>query len=415
MECFAMIRTSLALLAIFTGLSLARAEDDEPKLLDIKLSDWIKRIDEGKTAKDRRRGILAVEQIGYSRSRQVIPALIKPLREDKEAEVRAAAARALGRAMAKANAEAREDKKDELPKFETAREALTTALRLDKEATVREAAAAALGDVGSDARQAASSLGVALKDKAAPVTRAAALALRRMGKDAKEAARDLQALLADKGADLEARLEAVLVLGVIRDDLNVLPVFKDIVADPKTDVRLRRATAEAIGKFGKDGATASTVFSAVLLSKETPRDLKEAILTAIDRFGNEGKPAVSGLVAILNDEDRGLRCLAMQGLAKLNRDLGESRKAVIQGVTKNLDDANSEVIVTALDTLSILASEGLVGESDEVIKRIDVVIGREGKKLVREAAQAAREKIRPTKKDEKKEDKKDDKAGSRSN
>ncbi|MFQ3592264.1 MAG: HEAT repeat domain-containing protein [Gemmataceae bacterium] len=397
-----MIRISLALLAIFTGVNLGRAQDDEePKLLDIKLSDWIKRIDEGKTVKDRRRGILAVEQIGYSRSRQVIPALIKPLRVDKEAEVRVAAARALGRAMAKANAEAREDKKDELPKFETAREALITALRLDKDAAVREAAAAALGDVGADARQAASALGVALKDKEVSVVRAAASALRRMGKDAKEASRDLQSLLADKAADLEARLDAVVALGVIRDDLAVLDIFKEIVADPKADPRLRRATAEAIGKFGKDGAVAATVFRAVLISKDTPKEVKEAILAAIDALGNEGKPAIAGLVATLSDEDRGLRCLAMQALAKLNRELGDSRKEVIQAVTKNLDDSNSEVIVTALDTLGTLASEGLVGESDEVVKRIDAVYNREGKKLIREAAQAAREKIRPTKKQEK--------------
>ena len=397
-----MIRTGLALLAIFTLVSLGRSQDEEePKLLDIKLSDWIKRIDQGKTAKDRRRGILAVEQIGYSRSRQVIPALIKPLREDQEAEVRVAAARALGRAMAKANAEAREDKKEELPKFETAREALTTALRLDKEASVREAAAAALGDVGADARQAASALGVALQDKDVRVVRAAALALRRMGKDARDAARDLQTLLADKAADLEARLEAVVALGVIRDELTALNTFKDLVADPSADPRLRRAAAEAIGKWGKDGASAAVVFNAVLLSKQTPKEVKEAVLAALDAFGNEGRPAITGLLATLNDEERGLRCLAMQALAKLNRELGDSRKAVIQAVTKNLDDANSEVIVTALDTLGTLASEGLVGETETVLKRIDAVLAREGKKLLREAAQAAREKIRPTKKEDK--------------
>jgi HEAT repeat protein len=394
-----MIRISLVSLAIFTLAFSARAEDDEPTLLDIKLSDWIKLIDEGKTAKQRRRGVLAVEQIGYSRSRQVVPAIVKALREDKDGEVRTAAARALGRAVAKAYAEAREDKKDELPKFETAREALTSAMRLDKDDSVREAAATALGDIGSDARQAASALGVALKDKNPTVVRAAAVSLRRMGKDAREASRDLQDLLANKNADTEARIEATIALGVVRDDLAVLDLLKNVVADEKTELRLRQAAAEAIGKYGRDGAGAATVLGAILLSKETPLELKLSVIGAIDQFINEGKGAIPGLVHTLNEEDRNLRCLAMQALAKLNRELGESRKPIIQALVKNLDDTNSEVIVTALETLGTLASEGLLGESDTVVKKIDVVIAREGKKVVREAAQAARDKIRPIKKD----------------
>ncbi|MGL4550467.1 MAG: HEAT repeat domain-containing protein, partial [Gemmataceae bacterium] len=94
-----MTRTVLFLLAVGLGAAgVVRADEDEPTLLDVKLSAWIKMLDAGKTPKERRKAALAVEQIGHAKSRLVVPALVKALRDDKEELVRVAAARAIGRA-----------------------------------------------------------------------------------------------------------------------------------------------------------------------------------------------------------------------------------------------------------------------------------------------------------------------------
>lgn len=395
-----MFRSLLVLVTLpLVAVGIGRAQEDEPTLLDVKLSDWIKRLDEGVTPKERRKAAIAIEQIGHAKSRRVVPALVKALRDDKDEFVRLAAARAVGRAVAKANEQAREERKEELPKFETARETLVTALRFDKADAVREAAALALGDIGPDARLAASALGAALKDKQTAVVRAAVSALRRMGKEAKDAQADLAALLGNSAADVEARTDAAVVVGLLRDDAATLVgVLKNLVADPKTDARLRRASTEALGKYGKEGAEAAVILGVLLLSKDSPPELKLAAVTSIDQFGPEGKPAIASLVRAVLDDDRAVRCLAMQTLAKLNSFLADQRKPAIVNLLKSLDDSNAEVIVTALETLGNFAAEGLAGDADEVVKKIDAVIAREGRKSLQEAARAARDKIRPIKK-----------------
>src|SRR5262249_12925686 len=156
-------------------------------------------------------------QIGHQKSRKVVPALVKALREDREAVVRAKAARAVGRSVVRALEQARTDRKEE-PRFDYARDALSAAMRTDKEESVREAAALALGEMGPDARGAVGALAVALKDRQPGVVKAAAGALRRMGREAHDAQPELQRLLADKKADLEARTDAALSLGLIKPD-----------------------------------------------------------------------------------------------------------------------------------------------------------------------------------------------------
>src|SRR5262249_49995580 len=249
------------------------------------LSYGLTQLAEGKDAKDRQRGVIGVEQIGHYGSRKVVPALVKAMREDKDDKVRARAARAVGRAIAKAMQQAREDKKDELPRFDNARDELTVVLRTDKVDAVREAAALALGDVGSDARSAASALALALKDKHDGTALAAAISLRRMGKDAKEAESELTALVGDAKANPDARAEAAVALGQSRVDVSsALPTMRSVLTDPKIEApkdaddkakqaardkafRLRRAVAEALGKWGKEAADAAPTLAVVLIDK----------------------------------------------------------------------------------------------------------------------------------------------------
>ncbi len=368
---------------------------------------------EGKTPRARQRGVIALEQIGHAGSRKVVPALVKAMREDRDDATRARAARAVGRAVAKAFAQARADKKDELPRFDNARDALSVALRTEKAAVVRAAAAAALGEIGPDARGAVGALALVLKDRDVETVRAAATALRRMGKDAGSAQAELQALLGDTRADMEARTEAAVALGQIKADVpQALPVLRAVLADNKASskeeaqakAQLRRAVAEALGKWGRDAADASATLGIVLvsreplLSRETLVRLRTAAVTALSQFGPDARPAIGALIKAVDDEDRVVRCLAMQTLGKLGKDLDDQRKKAIQAILRATEESNIEVCVSAIETLGVLSADGLAGETETVVKRLDTILRNEGRKAIREAAQAARDKIKPPKK-----------------
>jgi HEAT repeat protein len=391
--------TPFALLIVLMLLlaPTGRAED-EPTLRDRKLSAWLTDLHEGKDPKTRKQGVLAVELIGQERSRKVVPALVKALQEDKDAGVRAYAARAVGRSVAKAMEQARADKKDELPRFDNARDALAKALRTEKSETVREAAATALGYIGPDARGAVGSLAFALKDKNPATVKAAATALKRMGKDARDALDELQTLLGDKKADTEARTDAAVALGQIRPTaIQALPVMKEVLADTKANLPIRRAVAEALGKMGRDGSDAAAALADVLTAKDSHVDLRLAAVTSIEQFGTDGKPAVPALIKAAADSDRFVRCLAMQVLGRMGRELDTHRKDAVKALLKSADDSNVEVSVAAIEALAALSADGLAGEADEVVKKLDAIIRREGRRAIREAAQTARDKIRPKK------------------
>jgi HEAT repeat protein len=388
------------MIALQLVLVPAGRAEDEPTFADRKLSAWLTDLHEGKDVKTRKRGVLALELIGQERSKKVIPALVKALQEDKDASIRAAAARAVGRSVAKVMDQARADKKEELPRFDNARDALAKALRTEKAETVREAAATALGEIGPDARGAVGSLASALKDKHLPTVKAAATALRRMGKDARDAQDELQTLLGDKKADTEARTDAAVALGQIRPTaIQSLSVMKEVLADAKTEAVIRRAVADALGKMGRDASDATGTLAGVLTAKDSPVDLRLAAVTAIDQFGRDGSAAIPALIKAAVDNDRFVRCLAMQVLGRMGRELDTHRKDAVKALLKSADDGNVEVSVAAIESLAALSADGLAGESDEVVKKLDSIIRREGRKSIREAAQIARDKIRPKKKE----------------
>jgi HEAT repeat protein len=402
-RCFAL------LLCALLPLAPAMAGDDEPTFLDQKLSSWIKLLHEGKDVKSRRRGIIALEQIGYAGSRKVIPALAQAVREDKEPAVRAAAARAVGRTAAKALEQARAEKKDDLPRFDSVRDALGNALRTDKSEAVREAAALALGDLAGDARGMVHALAQALKDKHAGTVKAAAQSLRRMGKDARDAQPELQALLADRTADAEARADAAQSLGQIRPDVSqALPVLREVLADEKADARVRRAAADTLGKIGKEAADATPTLAAVLVAKESSPELRLAAVGALDQFGPDAKAALAALVKAAGDpallkaageNARFLRCLAMHALGRMGKDLGKERKAAVAAILDAVEDPNVEVSVSAIETLGALGTEGLADEAGPAVKKLDAVLAREGRRSIRDAAQAARDRILGKKKE----------------
>ncbi len=386
---------------------LARGEDDEPTVNSKKLSYWLTLLESSKDEKDRRRSVTALELIGHYGSRKVTPALLKAAREDKEAVVRARAIRALGRTTAKALEKAREEKKDELPRTDQIRDTLITALRTEKDEAVREAAALALGDLGTEARGAVGTLATALKDKHPGTVKAAVQTLRRLGRDAREAQMELQGLLQDKSADLEARIDAAYCLGQIRPDVTqALPVLRPMLLDEKLDPQLRKTVVEAVGKLGKEGADAAAHLGTILSGADTTPDLRLAAAAALDQIGPDAKAAIPALIQSIGDPKliksmgdsaRFIRCLSMHALGRMGKELQQDRKAAVEAILRATDDVNVEVCVTAWETLGAIGRANLGSELEAVNNKLETTLLREGRKSVREAVQATKDKLNPTK------------------
>jgi HEAT repeat protein len=395
-----MPRSLLVSLLFLVSFSLcpARAEDEEPAVAGKKLSAWLTQLQEGKDAKDRRRAAAALDLIGAPRSRQILPALVKALREDKEEIVREKAALAVGKGAAALLAAAREEKKDELPRIDEPRDALAVALRTDASDKVREAAARGLAALGGDARGAAGALGAALKDKHPGTVLAAADALRRLGKDAREAQADLLTLLADKKADAPAREDAAFTLGQIAPDArDVLPTLREVLTDVKAPVTLRKKSAESIGKLGRDASEAAPNLGAVLTAKDSPADLRLTAVTVLDGLGAEARAALPSLIDGTKDNDRYVRSLSLHAIGRIGKDIEPQRRKTVEAVLTGLDDSSLEVRIAAIEALVALGVDGLHTETTEAVKRLKELAERDTRKQVREAALAAVEKILPKK------------------
>src|SRR5262245_33290224 len=190
----------LALLLLALPAAYAAGDaDDDPKLRNRALSEWIAMLREDKAPERRRAALLAVELIGPQRSPKVLPAITLALRDDPDERIREAAAVSLGRLGERLYARAAEG---EPVRFGGPRDGLIAALRTDRSGRVREAAAAALGKLApADAGLAVPVLAAALRDAHPGARAAAADTLRRLGPEAKDAVPALQEALADRGGD----------------------------------------------------------------------------------------------------------------------------------------------------------------------------------------------------------------------
>jgi HEAT repeat protein len=408
---FLMSLSFVALLPLVLPVPGARGEDDEPELLGRKLSVWLRQLEEDKEAKQRVRAVVAIDTIGARKSRKIIPALTRALREDKDESVREKAALALGRSVAAILAAARADASEELPKIDTPRDALAAVLRTDSSDKVREAAARALETIGPDARGAVGVLALALKDENTAIVLAAVDALRRMGKDAREAQPELQTLLANSKAEASARTAAAFTLGTFGTGAReALPTFKEVLLDRTAPLAVRKQVGESIGKLGRDGAEAAPLLGAVLLEKElrekaladkdTPereaaRQLRLMAVTVLDQMGPDGKAALPALIQGARDRELFVRCLALHAIGRLGKEIEPQRKQAVAVVKENLEESTVEARLAAIEALGALGADGLHTETTEVVKQLKQIAERDSRKTIREAAQAAVNKILP--------------------
>lgn len=382
-----MLRTRLWMLVSVLPLlvgTMVYAADEDPALRGKKLSEWIDQLQNGKTFNERQAGLLALQLIGPRKSRKVTPALIGALRENSEAKIRAAAARALGSIAAKARFE------DEVP-VEKIRDALAASLRTDKTPAVRRASAKALGEMKVKAQGAVDVLALALKDADAGTRTEAASSLHQLGKDAEDALTDLQTALKDAKLERLTRLHCAHALGRI-GSAQAVPALRDMVGESKNDSELRRACAEALGQLGKEASEAVPVLAVALTAKESDLGLRRAVAEALDRMGAAAHAAAPALRTALKDEDQFVRSLSLHALSQMGRELGDQRNPAILGILAAMDDNVLEVRVTAIEALGNLGADNLGDQSKVVVEKLTAAT-RDPQKAIGEAARVALKKL----------------------
>jgi HEAT repeat protein len=380
------------LLPVFTVLTLFPGQGlraDEPAFLGKPESHWRKMLQEGKTANERRKGLIALTLIGPEKSREVLPAVVMALRDDPDAGIRRAAAQALGR-MSK---QARTKELDGF-RYDQVRIALVSVLKADKSGPVRAAAATSLGEVGSEAHEAIGALAAILKDEHEEARAAAANTLRRLGKAARDALPDLQQALRDSKSGKLTRLHCATAIGVIGlpDAVDALPVLREVLADTKAPAELRKTVAETLGQLGQEATSATPILVAILNDNDTPLPLRRAVLATIAQIGVQAKEAVPALHQAVTHEDRFIRCLALHALGGMGTSLGDLRKPVITSILAAMNDSVLEVRLAAIQALGSLGAEGLGADKEAVLARLEEA-SRDSRKAVQETAQQAIQKI----------------------
>jgi HEAT repeat protein len=371
----------------------ARAEDDDPKLRNRPLSEWLQMLREDPAADHRRAALVAAELIGPVKSPKVVPAVIAVLRDDADERLREAAAASLGRMSERLAARP----VGERTPFTAGRDALVGALRTDKAERVRTAAATSLGKLErSDATGAVAELGAAVGSSATPasVRAAAADTLRRIGPDAADAVPALRQALADRAADEPTRVRSALALGNIGGEpgLAALPTLLATLGDPQAPVALVRAVADTLGRLGPDAAAAAPRLAELLTAKTSDVELRRAAAGALDHFGADAKPALPALRKALQDDDRFVRSLALHVIGQAGDVLGTEARATVAAVLACAGDRVVEVRVAAVETIAGLGAEALGPDLPAARERLKEA-ARDGSKAVRDAAEAALKKL----------------------
>jgi HEAT repeat protein len=405
----ALIVLTVLFLAVFSVP--ARAADDDPKVGDRTLSQWLEMLEGTREVNQRRLGLQAlgaaadhsliwremtnrrstalvvVDFVGPAKNKLVLPAMAAALRNDPEPVVRAAAAQSLGKMSAKC----RTAKQD----FGPGRDALFTAVRTDPSGAVREAAVRALGQLDpGEIRPAVAALIDRLKDDYPDVRTAAAATLFKLGRDAVEAVPALREVVQDVKNDRTMRVWAVHALGKIGtpEASEALPTLQKVLEDDKTPLDIRTAIVEELGNFGKDASPTVPVLAKLLTDDGSSIEIRNAVVTALEKLGPDAKAALPALKKVSRDRDKFIRGMALRALGRIGKELGPDVKEVAALLRQGTDDPLLDVRLAAIETLGNLGAEVLGSELAAVRERLQQLT-ESGDKDVREAAQTALKKL----------------------
>jgi HEAT repeat protein len=397
--------------ALFSAPPWAGAADDDPRIGDKTLSQWLEMLEGTRevnqrrlalqalgapadhslvwrqTTEKRRVALLAIELVGPAKSKLILPAMVAALRNDPEPVIRAAAAQGLGGISAKC-LPAKQD-------FSPGRDALFTAVRTDPSGAVREAAITALGKLDpGEVRPAVPALIERLKDDYPGVRTAAAATLFRLGREAVEAVSALRDVVEDTKNDRTTRVWAVHALGKIgAPEASVaLPALQKVLEDDKALLDIRTAIIEEMGNFGKDASPAVPFLGKLLTDDASPIEIRNAAVTALEKLGPDAKAALPALKKVARDKDKFIRSMALRSFARIGKDLGPDVKEVAALLRQGTEDALLDVRLAAIETLGNLGAEVLGAEVTAVRERLRQ-LKESGEKDVREAAETALKKL----------------------
>ncbi len=272
-------------------------------------------------AAQRRSAAFALGRMGVE-ARTAVPELARRVLDDPDADVRDAAAAAIGDIV-------RDFKGGDVKQVWTkAGGTLVKALKEDADERVRRSAAYALGTFGRIGVDATEYLVKALKDDKSSVRQNAAWAIGQIGEGAKEAVGDLCELLSDK------------------------------------DTLVRRDAAGALGSMGKAGASAGRPLID-LLKSESDDVVKK---TALDSLAHIASPeqagAVGDLEPLLKDADPEVRMGAAIVFARVGGEAATLALPVLQKALKDSEPHTQELATAALSNLGPAAKPAMYDLGD---------------------------------------------------
>ncbi len=222
-----------------------------------------------------------------------------------------------------------------------------------QDAQVRDRAALALGELGPDAQRAIPALFKVLKDSDENLARDAAQALRAIGAPSRD---DLPLLIAGlRDNSPRVRGYAVEALGKMGPEArSAVPNLVQLLKVKETDPELRQQAARCLGQIGAAAATEGVPALSEAL-KDSEVVVREAAAEALGKFGGQARTAASSLIAVLADKETTVHRAALAALALI----GPDAKEALPKLKPAFKDADPEVRRHALDVLGRLGPEAV--------------------------------------------------------
>jgi len=365
------LRISIVFVALFATVSPAFAQTADPEYNGRKRSEWETMLREQQNARLRKVAVVALGQIASDYvadpvlTKEIMTLIGRTLKTDAAPSVRAQAA-----GVCNAIAIKLLDGKSHDPAFVILD--LTENLRVEKETEVRREVASALGRFGKLSKRSVAVIVPILADKDAGVREAGATALGRIGPDAKEAAPELVKLVQD--ADRPVKFAAVFALGRIEPEdrskasAALVPILKDRADTPMrkeavtslgfladlspanvqavatglfdSEVDVRRATAQALGRFIGGLKIIEAELKKVIVEDDDKETRGHALRALCDGFGENAKDLLPFLVMRLAAEkDFDVKLAIMEELG----DLGAEGKPAIPALREAQRDPQVKI------------------------------------------------------------------------
>jgi HEAT repeat protein len=353
----------LVLLLLCATVLASAGRGQEATFLDRSVRSWAHDLADGNAAV-RRSAAFALGRIGGP-ALTAAPDIGKCL-SDADAEVRAAAAEALGDIVSGLHGGG-------LSVWEAFSPALGRAVASDTDPRVRAAAAYALGACGERAAPLAQALRKALRDPDPRVRRNAARATAKLGEAAADAVNDLCELLKDP--DASVRRDVIIALGAIGLPA-VRPAVRPMLAlvtTEKDGVVKRAALDKLIGLVSPaERPTAADLYP--ILQEDDPEAARSAAFVLANMGGTAAAQAVPVLRQTLHEDDDRMQALAAAALGSMRsegapavldlaRALTESKSSLVR---RNAALALGQIGPGARDALPLLIAALAPSELREV-------------------------------------------------